>query len=110
MPPMPAKSCVSPRASGQPFFPRSLPPAITVITDEKEGTITFTDTGIGMTHGELVENLGHHRPFRHQGVPQATGGGQTPDAKLIGQFGVGFYSAFMVANKVTVCSRSALAG
>ena len=88
------------------FISRTLPPAIAVTTDEKAGTITFTDTGVGMTHGELVENLG---TIAHSGTKaflKQLAEDKKPDAKLIGQFGVGFYSAFMVAKRVTVCSRS----
>jgi molecular chaperone HtpG len=80
--------------------------SIAVTTDDKAGTITITDTGIGMTHGELVENLG---TIAHSGtkafLKQLTEE-KKPDVGLIGQFGVGFYSAFMVAKKVTVLSRS----
>jgi TNF receptor-associated protein 1 len=82
-------------------------PRITVATDEEAKTITFTDTGVGMTHGELIDNLG---TIAHSGSKafleqlKASKG----DANLIGQFGVGFYSAFMVAEKVTVSTRSYL--
>ena len=79
---------------------------ISVTTDEKEKTITFTDTGAGMTHGELVENLG---TIAHSGTKaflKQLAEEKRPEAKLIGQFGVGFYSAFMAASQVTVFSRS----
>jgi len=78
---------------------------ISVSTDETAKTITFTDAGLGMTHAELVENLG---TIAHSGSKafleqlKASKG----DTHLIGQFGVGFYSAFMVAEKVTVYTRS----
>jgi len=81
---------------------------ISITTDDKEGTVTITDTGIGMTHGDLVENLG---TIAHSGTKaflKQLAENKRPDAKLIGQFGVGFYSAFMVAGKVTVSSRSHL--
>ena len=96
------------QASGQPIHQPEVPLAITVTTDEKEQTITFTDTGLGMTHGDLVENLG---TIAHSGTKaflKQLAEDKKPDAKLIGQFGVGFYSAFMVARKVTVLSRSHL--
>ena len=78
---------------------------ISVTTDDTAKTITFTDAGLGMTHAELVENLG---TIAHSGSKafleqlKVNKG----DASLIGQFGVGFYSAFMAAEKVTVFTRS----
>ena len=81
-------------------------PSISVTTDDKAGTITITDTGLGMTHGELVENLG---TIAHSGTKaflKQLAEAKKPDVGLIGQFGVGFYSAFMVAKRVTVLSRS----
>ena len=81
--------------------------SIALTTDDQAGTITFTDTGMGMTHGELVDNLG---TIAHSGTKaflKQLAEDKRPDARLIGQFGVGFYSAFMVAKRVTVLSRSA---
>lgn len=101
------------QASGQAVHQPDAALAITVTTDEKENTITLTDTGIGMTHSELVDNLGM---IAHSGTKaflktlppaEAKPDQAKPDASLIGQFGVGFYSAFMVAGQVTVFSRSA---
>lgn len=95
------------QSSGKEIAQPELLLKITVDTSENEGTITFTDTGIGMTHGELVENLG---TIAHSGSKAFLKGleqGQKPDLNLIGQFGVGFYSAFMVGTKVEVLSRSA---
>lgn len=95
------------QASGQPVYQPETAPAISISADEKENTITFTDSGIGMTHGDLVENLG---TIAHSGTKaflKQLAEERRPDAKLIGQFGVGFYSAFMVADRVTVFSRSA---
>jgi TNF receptor-associated protein 1 len=80
--------------------------AITVSTDDKAGTITITDTGVGMTHGELVENLGTIAHSGTRAFLKQLAEKEKPDARLIGQFGVGFYSAFMVARRVTVLSRS----
>ncbi len=94
------------QSSGKPIQQPDLAPGIAVATDEKAGTITITDTGVGMTHGELVENLG---TIAHSGTKaflKQIAGEQKPDLGLIGQFGVGFYSSFMVAKKVTVHSRS----
>lgn len=94
------------QSSGKPVHQPDLAPAISVTTDEKAGTITIADTGIGMTHGELVENLG---TIAHSGTKaflKQLAEDKKPDVALIGQFGVGFYSGFMVAKKVTVLSRS----
>ena len=83
-----------------------LPMEIHLTTDETARTLTIADHGIGMTREELVKNLG---TIAHSGTKAfleaiKTGGG-TP-GKLIGQFGVGFYSAFMVADEVRVYTRS----
>ena len=94
------------QSSGKPVYQSEIAPGITVTADDKMGTITITDTGLGMTHGELVENLG---TIAHSGTKaflKQIAEDKKPDVGLIGQFGVGFYSAFMVAKKVTVLSRS----
>ena len=94
------------QSSGKTVHQSDVAPGITVTTDEKAGTFTITDTGLGMTHGELVENLG---TIAHSGTKaflKQIAEDKKPDVGLIGQFGVGFYSAFMVAKKVTVWSRS----
>ncbi len=78
---------------------------IQVSTDDQAKTITFTDHGIGMTHEELIENLGTIAHSGSQAFLEQVKANQG-DANLIGQFGVGFYSAFMVADKVTVYTRS----
>lgn len=96
------------QSSGQPVFQPETPLSITITTDEQENSITFTDTGIGMTHGDMVENLG---TIAHSGTKaflQKLAEEKRADAKLIGQFGVGFYSAFMAASQVIVSSRSHL--
>jgi len=93
------------QTSGATVFQPELSLKISVATDDQAKTISFTDAGIGMTHAELVENLG---TIAHSGSKafleqvKANKG----DAHLIGQFGVGFYAAFMVAEKVTVYTRS----
>lgn len=79
---------------------------INVTSDDKAKTLTIQDFGIGMTRAELVENLG---TIAHSGSKQflkALGEGGAKNANLIGQFGVGFYSAFMVAKSVKVYSKS----
>jgi molecular chaperone HtpG len=80
---------------------------IEVKPDSEAGTLTISDTGIGMTHDELIENLG---VIAHSGAKafiQAMR--EQKEAKatdVIGQFGVGFYAAFMVADKIRVVSKS----
>lgn len=93
------------QTSGTEVFQPETPPTISVTTDDQAKTITIADAGIGMTRQELIENLG---TIAHSGSRaflermKANAG----DANLIGQFGVGFYSAFMVGDKVTVYTRS----
>ena len=94
------------QTSGQAIYQPDVPVAISVATDDKENTISFADTGVGMTHGELVENLGTIAHSGSKAFLQKLAEDKRADAKLIGQFGVGFYSAFMVAKKVSVYSRS----
>lgn len=79
---------------------------ITVSTDEKAKTITIQDYGIGMTRDELVENLGTIAHSGSKAFLNALKEGGAKNDNLIGQFGVGFYSAFMVADSVKVYSRS----
>lgn len=80
---------------------------IKVIFDEKAKTITVSDNGIGMSRDEVVANLGTiAKSGTREFLAQLTGD-QKKDAHLIGQFGVGFYSAFIVADKVTVLTRRA---
>jgi molecular chaperone HtpG len=80
---------------------------IRLIPDSEKGTLTIEDTGIGMSHDELVKNLG---TIAHSGsrefLEMVTQRGQK-DVNLIGQFGVGFYSAYLVADRVEVVSRAA---
>jgi TNF receptor-associated protein 1 len=94
------------QSSGQPVYQPDIAPGISLTTDDKAATITITDTGCGMTRSELVENLG---TIAHSGTKaflKQLAENKKPDLNLIGQFGVGFYSAFMVAKKVTVQTRS----
>jgi molecular chaperone HtpG len=98
------------QSSGQAVQQSEVAPAIAVTTDDKAGTITITDSGLGMTLAELVENLG---TIAHSGTKaflKQIAENKKPDVGLIGQFGVGFYSAFMVAKKVTVVTRSFVPG
>ena len=79
---------------------------IQVSADEKAGTITIRDFGIGMTHDELVENLGTIAHSGSKAFLKALKEGGERNENLIGQFGVGFYSVFMVAESVDVYTRS----
>jgi Molecular chaperone, HSP90 family len=74
---------------------------------EEQGTITIRDYGIGMTRKEITENLGTIARSGTKEFFQGLTGDQQKDSDLIGQFGVGFYSAFIVAKKVVVTSRKA---
>ena len=94
---------------------QQLPLEINITLDEVESTITISDTGIGMTADELVENLGTiaksgSKQFMAQ-LAEETSSGQNVDPEsvrnaIIGRFGVGFYSVFMVAHKVQVTTKS----
>lgn len=80
---------------------------IMLVANRDEGTLTVADNGIGMNRDELVDNLGTiARSGTQRFVAQLTGD-QSRDLNLIGQFGVGFYSAFMVAGRVEVVCRKA---
>jgi molecular chaperone HtpG len=79
---------------------------INITTDDKAKTFTIQDFGIGMTQAELVENLGTIAHSGSKAFVKALGEGDQKAAGLIGQFGVGFYSAFMVAKSVRVYTHS----
>ena len=85
----------------------SFEPCINISFDEKAKTLTISDNGIGMSEDELNENLGTIASSGTKKFLQALGDDARKNSNLIGQFGVGFYSAFMVADKVTVVSRKA---
>jgi molecular chaperone HtpG len=80
---------------------------IRVEFDKKARTISIIDNGIGMSHDEAVEHLGTIAKSGTRSFLESLTGDQAKDAQLIGQFGVGFYSAFIVADKVTVKTRRA---
>ncbi|MCW9003719.1 MAG: molecular chaperone HtpG, partial [Gammaproteobacteria bacterium] len=75
--------------------------------DKDNKTITFTDNGIGMSRDELVENIGTIASSGTKRFMESLSGDQAKDSQLIGQFGVGFYSTFIIADKVTVMTRRA---
>lgn len=79
---------------------------IKITLDEQAKTFTITDSGIGMTREELIENLGTIAHSGSKKFLQSLSETGQKEANLIGQFGVGFYSAFMVADKVQVFTRS----
>ena len=81
--------------------------AITIDHDTKAGTVTVTDNGIGMNRAEIVEQLGTIAKSGTAEFFSRLTGDQQQDSRLIGQFGVGFYSAFIVAERVEVLSRKA---
>jgi molecular chaperone HtpG len=80
---------------------------IRVSFDKEAGTITVSDNGIGMNEAEVIDNLGTIAKSGTKAFVEKLTGDQSKDAELIGQFGVGFYSSFMVADKVTVTTRRA---
>jgi len=82
--------------------------AITISADPEAGTLAIADNGIGMSHDELIEALGTiARSGTRSFMDRIAGAEGKEGAQLIGQFGVGFYSAFMVASKVEAVSRRA---
>jgi len=81
--------------------------AIRVDFDKDARTVTISDNGIGMNRDEVVENLGTIARSGTRAFLENMSGDQAKDARLIGQFGVGFYSAFIVADRVVVTTRKA---
>eukprot|EP00090_Calanus_glacialis_P009274 TRINITY_DN1766_c0_g1_i1.p1 TRINITY_DN1766_c0_g1~~TRINITY_DN1766_c0_g1_i1.p1 ORF type:complete len:682 (+),score=262.91 TRINITY_DN1766_c0_g1_i1:50-2095(+) len=82
---------------------------ISIITDKVLRTLTIQDTGVGMTRQEMIDNLGTiARSGSKAFMQQLKDGGKVEPKDIIGQFGVGFYSAFMVADKIDVFSKSSV--
>jgi molecular chaperone HtpG len=99
------------------FGGKELEPHILITVNKQAGTLIMQDTGIGMTRDEAAQHLGtiaHSGTLRYlEEMQRARAAGQAPEAgelNLIGQFGVGFYSAFMVAEEVIVTSLSGKPG
>lgn len=88
------------------IFDDKLELEINITTDDTAGTITIQDFGIGMTRKELVENLGTIAHSGSKAFLEAIKEGSDTGNNLIGQFGVGFYSAFMVAKEILVYTHS----
>ncbi len=80
---------------------------ITVSYDKEARTITVADNGVGMNRDEVIENIGTIAKSGTRAFLDSLTGEQSKDAQLIGQFGVGFYSSFIVADKVTLKTRKA---
>jgi len=83
---------------------------IRVSVDKERRTVTISDNGIGMSRQEVSETIGTIANSGTRKFLEAMSGDQAQDSQLIGQFGVGFYSAFIVADKVTLTTRRAGAG
>ena len=80
---------------------------VRISVDETLGTITISDNGIGMSREQVIDHLGTIAKSGTKEFLNALGSDQAKDSQLIGQFGVGFYSSFIVADKVTVRTRAA---
>ena len=81
--------------------------AITIDFDKEANTVTLKDNGIGMNRQEMIDNIGTIASSGTKKFLEKLSGDQAKDSQMIGQFGVGFYSSFIVADKVTVTSRRA---
>ncbi|MFT4272634.1 MAG: molecular chaperone HtpG [Pantoea sp.] len=80
---------------------------VRISVNKENRTLTLSDNGIGMRRDEVIENLGTIAKSGTKAFLESMGSDQAKDSQLIGQFGVGFYSAFIVADKVTVRTRAA---
>lgn len=80
---------------------------ININLDEKDGTLTIADNGLGMNEEDLMNNLGTIAKSGTKSFVESLTGDAKKDSNLIGQFGVGFYSVFMVSNKVDVITKKA---
>lgn len=82
-------------------------PKIDITFDSEKNILTISDSGIGMNEQDLIENLGTIAKSGTKNFLSKLSGDKKKDSALIGQFGVGFYSAFMVANKIIVTTKKA---
>ncbi|CCO07308.1 molecular chaperone HtpG [Desulforamulus hydrothermalis] len=96
------------KLTSQEIADADLPLEIAIQLDENNHTLTISDTGIGMTREELITNLGTIAHSGSRNFLKYVAAGEGRDVNLIGRFGVGFYAAFMVAEQVTVATRSYL--
>jgi len=80
---------------------------VTLTLDEKAGTLTLSDNGIGMNHNDLISHLGTIARSGTSAFMEQMSGDEKKDVNMIGQFGVGFYSVFMVSDDIRVISRKA---
>ncbi len=92
--------------NGKDLYDENLPLEINIRTDDRESTITIEDHGVGMTEDELVENLGTIAHSGSKAFLKAVAESGGVSENLIGQFGVGFYSVFMVAESVGVYTHN----
>ena len=92
-------------AIAQPGLMGSDEMSVTLIPDAAAGTLTIKDNGIGMGRDEVIDNLGTIARSGTKKFLEGLSGDSAKDAQLIGQFGVGFYSAFIVADRVTVLTK-----
>jgi molecular chaperone HtpG len=79
--------------------------SITLLPNKEDGTLSIRDNGIGMSEAEVIDNLGTIARSGTKKFLETLSGDSAKDSQLIGQFGVGFYSAFIVADKVTVLTK-----
>lgn len=94
------------QSAGISVIEQEKPLQISISTDEIKKTFTIEDTGVGMTKSELIENLGTIAQSGTKAFLKQIQEDKKANADLIGRFGVGFYSAFMVAKKITVLTKS----
>jgi molecular chaperone HtpG len=80
---------------------------IRIAFDKDARTVSISDNGIGMSRDEVISNIGTIAKSGTKEFFNALSGDQAKDANLIGQFGVGFYSAFIIADKVSLTTRRA---